>query len=182
MQVIQLTKDLLAEAAADERAEGPAGAVPLAEHGGAEPAIERSQAQPVAAITAAPDLRIPSVLPPQVAQQIRLAQQRAALLGQAPASWAIGAKCQAVYSGDGQWCAAAAAGVGAKLLACQDSRHPEAVHGVRRYNARVEAVSVSGNFIVVYDGYDAREECDRSSVRARAEEEEEAYKGAHARA
>jgi hypothetical protein len=37
---------------------------------------------------------------------------------------------------------------------------------------------VSGNFIVVYEGYDAREECERASVRARPEEEEEAYKGA----
>lgn len=57
----------------------------------------------MAAITAAPALTLPSVLPPQVAQQIRTAQQRAAMAGQAPASWAIGAKCQAVYSGDGQW-------------------------------------------------------------------------------
>lgn len=43
------------------------------------------------------------VLPPQVAEQIRVAQQRAALGGQGPAEWAVGAKCRALYSGDGNW-------------------------------------------------------------------------------
>lgn len=57
----------------------------------------------MAAITSAPELRLPTVLPPQVAQQIREAQQRAALAGQAPPAWAISAKVQALYSGDGQW-------------------------------------------------------------------------------
>jgi len=47
----------------------------------------------------------------QVAQQIRSAQQKAALAGQAPAAWAIGAKCQAVYSLDGEWYEASVVGV-----------------------------------------------------------------------
>lgn len=94
-----LTKDLLAEAGPEEQA--PSAAPTPA--GPSGPRAAAGQAQPVAAITAAPDLRIPSVLPPQVAQQIRHAQQRAALSGQAPPAWAIGAPCQAVYSADGQW-------------------------------------------------------------------------------
>ncbi len=48
---------------------------------------------------------------PQVAQQIRAAQQKAALAGQAPPAWAIGARCQAVYSLDGEWYEAAVVGV-----------------------------------------------------------------------
>ena len=80
-----MTQDLLAEA------EKPAH-VDLGAAGG-----------PVAAITEAPAVRIPSALPPQVAEQIRLAQQRAAIFGQGPAAWAIGAKVQARYSGDGLW-------------------------------------------------------------------------------
>ncbi len=56
-------------------------------------------------------------------------QIRAALTGQAPAEWAIGAQCQAVYSADGEY-----------------------------YDATVEAVSESGNFIVVFDGYGNKEE------------------------
>lgn len=47
----------------------------------------------------------------QVAQQIRSAQQKAALAGQAPPAWAIGAKCQAVYSLDGEWYEAGVVGV-----------------------------------------------------------------------
>ena len=46
-----------------------------------------------------------------MAQQIRSAQQKAALAGQAPPAWAIGAKCQAVYSLDGEWYEAAVVGV-----------------------------------------------------------------------
>lgn len=66
-------------------------------------AVGASAGAPVAAITEAPAVRIPSALPPQVAEQIRLAQQRAAIFGQGPAAWAIGAKVQARYSGDGLW-------------------------------------------------------------------------------
>ena len=83
-----------------------------------------SPSAPVAVITAAPEVRVPSVLPPQVAQQIRIAQQRAALTGQGPAAWAIGARVQARFSGDGRW-----------------------------YDASVTGISVSGNFIVSFEAY-----------------------------
>ncbi|GAB4813628.1 hypothetical protein N2152v2_000674 [Parachlorella kessleri] len=152
-EVIQLTKDLLGEAgvggqqqdshaAAQPVLPGTASAPPAGGAAGAPAGAGPSH--PVAAITAAPDLRLPSVLPPQVALQIRQAQQRAAMAGQAPPSWAIGAKCQAVYSDDGQW-----------------------------YNGTIEAVSVSGNFIVAFDGYESKEEVQPGSVRPRAEEEDE---------
>lgn len=58
----------------------------------------------------------------QVAEQIRAAQQKAALGGQAPAAWAIGGRCQAVWSGDGGW-----------------------------YSGAVTGVSAGGNFIVSFD-------------------------------
>ena len=57
----------------------------------------------VAAIVMPPQLNLPSILPASVAEQIRRAQIKAAILGQADAAWAIGAKCQAVYSADGQF-------------------------------------------------------------------------------
>ena len=57
-------------------------------------AAAQPAAAPVAVQTAAP--AVSSFLPPQVAQQIRAAQQKAALAGQAPANWAIGARVQAV--------------------------------------------------------------------------------------
>ena len=47
-----------------------------------------------------------------------------------------------------------------------------------RYNGIIEAVSVSGNFIVAFDGYESKEEVQPGSVRPRAEEEDEGgYKG-----
>lgn len=61
---------------------------------GAASAAQPAAAVPVAVQTAAP--AVSSFLPPQVAQQIRAAQQKAALAGQAPANWAIGARVQAV--------------------------------------------------------------------------------------
>lgn len=70
-----------------------------------------------------------AVLPSAVADQIRRAQVKAALLGQAPAAWAVGAKCQALYGDDGQY-----------------------------YDATVDSVSPSGNFLIVYDGYGNKEE------------------------
>lgn len=96
-------------------------------------------------ITVPPSVALPSVLPPQVrrqvhhqyqrivtrlqvAQQIRVTQQKAALLGQAPAAWAIGAPCQALYS-DGKW-----------------------------YDAAVKAVTIAGQFVVSYDGYSEAQE------------------------
>ena len=66
--------------------------------------------------------------PVQVAEQIRAAQQKAALSGQAPAAWAVGAACQALYV-DGDW-----------------------------YNATVKGVSAAGNFIVSYEEYGGQEE------------------------
>jgi survival-of-motor-neuron-related-splicing factor 30 len=54
-------------------------------------------------IVTPPSLNLPSILPASVAEQIRRAQVKAAILGQADAAWAIGAKCQAVYSADGQF-------------------------------------------------------------------------------
>lgn len=106
-QVVSLTEDLLATAREQQQAAVSEVPVPgHAEH--IEPNhlldsnIGRSAA-PVAAITSAPEVKLPSVLPPQVAEQIRGAQRRAALAGQAPPEWAIGATVQAVYSADGRW-------------------------------------------------------------------------------
>jgi hypothetical protein len=64
-----------------------------------------------------------------VAEQIKRAQQRQALMGQAPAGWAAGAECLAYYATDGQW-----------------------------YPAKVESVTEGGNFVVVYEGYGNSEE------------------------
>ena len=76
-----------------------------------------------------PNLSLNSILPASVAEQIRRAQIRAALSGTAPAVWAVGARCQAVYSGDEQW-----------------------------YDAAVESVKANGKFVVVFDGYGNSEE------------------------
>ena len=65
----------------------------------------------------------------QVAEQIRAAQQKAALSGQAPAAWAIGARCEALYAGDGQW-----------------------------YSATVKGVTGIGNFLISFDEYGTEEE------------------------
>ena len=59
----------------------------------------------------------------QVAQQIRAAQQKAALTGQAPAAWAIGARCQALGS-DGEYT-----------------------------DGSVVGVSTNGNFVVRFEAY-----------------------------
>ncbi len=61
-----------------------------------------------------------------MAQQIRSAQQKAALAGQAPPAWAIGAKCHALSPLDGDWA--------------------EAV---------VKGISASGNFVVAFTGRDS---------------------------
>lgn len=75
------------------------------------------------------NLGFPSILPASVAEQIRRAQIRAALSGTAPAIWAVGARCQAIYSADGQW-----------------------------YDASVESVKGNGKFVVTFDGYGNSEE------------------------
>jgi hypothetical protein len=49
----------------------------------------------------------------QVAQQIRAAQQKAALQGQAPPAWAIGARCQALNPLDATWQEATVKGISA---------------------------------------------------------------------
>lgn len=81
-----------------------------------------------AGFTAA-ELSDPSSLPESVADQIQAARVRAALLGQGPAAWAVGAKCQAQYSVDGEY-----------------------------YDATVDGVTADGKFVVVFDGYETKEE------------------------
>ena len=65
----------------------------------------------------------------QVALQIRSAQQKAALAGQAPPAWAIGAACHAQSALHGDW--------------------REAV---------VKGISAAGNFVVAFTGQDDLEE------------------------
>lgn len=88
------------------------------------------------------------LLPPQMADQILHAQQRAALAGQGPADWAVGARCRAVHSGDGNW-----------------------------YNGVVESVTSTGRYVVAFDGYDSREEVGSDAVQLRATQDEDGYKG-----
>ncbi len=76
---------------------------------------------------------------PQVAQQIRAAQQKAALAGQAPPAWAIGARCQAVYSLDGEW-----------------------------YEAAVVGVTTAGDFVVKFAAYNNTEQVLRRARRGSA--------------
>ena len=200
--MITLTKDLISDAQAAEPV-GPA-APPAQQQqqqqqqelqAAAGPSAEAAAAPappgPVpqlAAITQAPEVRLPSVLPPQVAQQIKDAQQRAALAGQAPPAWAIGALCQAIYSGDGQvntcWCSATVesctwpgilalwcflpgwsqrwldvwtwhcvcGGGGPSVPRAHAHHSPALIPPTQWYNAVVEAVSASGNFIVAFEG------------------------------
>lgn len=105
LQVIQLAKELCrADTAAAAQQPQPS------KHEGGQlvPALDaRGTASPAPVPTAAPGT-FSSLLPPQVAEQIRLAQQRAALSGQGLPAWAVGAKCRAVYSGDGNWWVAVA--------------------------------------------------------------------------
>lgn len=127
-EVIQLTSDLLQEAP--------------------DAGVSTSSApRPVAAITTAPQLSLPSILPPQVAFQIRAAQQKAALNGQAPGAWAIGARCQALYSGDGE-------------------QHEGTVTGVTAY----------GNFVVQFSKFDHEEEVIPANV-SPPPEAQEVYQG-----
>ena len=96
LQVIELTRELV---------EADQGASPQAkqeQQAGASALGPRAAPAPAAAAAVLP--AAPSLLPPQVAEQIRHAQQRAALAGQGPAAWAIGAKCKAIFAEDGNWC------------------------------------------------------------------------------
>ncbi|KAF5834052.1 hypothetical protein DUNSADRAFT_9443 [Dunaliella salina] len=150
-EVIQLTEDLLKEAADNEaQAAAPAPAAGLP--GPSAPSTSAAAAPAAAgvsgttappAIVTPPQLNLPSILPASVAEQIRKAQIKAALNGQAPAAWAIGAKVQALYAADQQW-----------------------------YNGTVEAVSASGNLLVNYEGYDETAELPLSGVRERPESAE----------
>jgi hypothetical protein len=108
LQVIQLTRELHQAQAGAEPGElreqhgqlaGPAAAAPAATAATAAGAGGAAAAPPTAA----------SLLPTQMADHILRAQQRAGLTGQGPQAWAVGAKCRAVYSGDGNWWATAAA-------------------------------------------------------------------------
>jgi survival-of-motor-neuron-related-splicing factor 30 len=116
-----LTKELLDEAT-------------VSKHGPGQ--VSEKDTGPVAAITTAPEVRVPSVLPPQIKDQIRIAQRRAALAGHAPAEWAIGSQIQAKFSGDGVW-----------------------------YDAEVTAISTSGKFIVTYTKYGTQDEVELPDIR-----------------
>lgn len=145
MKVIHLTNELLEAASEDTTAKGPG---QLSQAGSAK--------QIVAAITEAPEVKVPSVLPPQIKAQIRTAQQRAALAGHAPAEWAIGSQIQAKFSGDGTW-----------------------------YDATVTGISASGKFIVTYSAYQTQEEVGIDDVRNIEEQyqttpSESEYKGVSA--
>jgi survival-of-motor-neuron-related-splicing factor 30 len=126
---VNLTKELLAEAQQQENATAAAAAA--------------------APIAAAPDSHpSSSTLPPTVAQQIKLAQQRAALAGHGSAAWAIGAEIQAKYSGDGMW-----------------------------YDASVTGVNEEGNFIVTFTAYNIQEVVLRHDIRQKAAGGAAEYKG-----
>lgn len=147
-EVVDLTRDLLQEALQGSTALSD---LPPSLPPGGEGGIQYGQprAAPIVVETSAP--AVSSFLPPQVAQQIRAAQQKAALQGDAPAAWGIGARCQAVWSGDGEW-----------------------------YNATITGVSAAGNFVVSFDE-DAGgiEEVVRGSVR-QSLDDGSAYRGVSA--
>ncbi|EIE26983.1 hypothetical protein COCSUDRAFT_64747 [Coccomyxa subellipsoidea C-169] len=103
---------------------------------------------PNVVLTEAPAIQLSSVLPATVAQQIRAAQQKAALAGQAPPAWAIGAVCHALSPLDGNWA-----------------------------EAKVKGISAGGNFVVAFSGReDELEEVDRGSVKP-PPAVEETYRG-----
>jgi survival-of-motor-neuron-related-splicing factor 30 len=87
--------------------------------------LEQQQQQ----IVTPAELNIAAMLPASVADQIRRAQVKQALLGQGNAAWAVGNPCLALYSGDGQY-----------------------------YPATVKAVTDAGNFVVLFEGYGNEEE------------------------
>lgn len=122
IQVVNLTKELLAETQQQEDAAAVSAAAP------APAAAAAPEPQPSS-----------STLPPTVAQQIKLAQQRAALAGHGSAAWAIGAEVQAKYSGDGLW-----------------------------YDASVTGVNEEGNFIVTFTAYGIQEVVLRHDIRQKS--------------
>jgi survival-of-motor-neuron-related-splicing factor 30 len=106
-----------------------AAAPSLAAAAAAEPASSLEQQQQQQQIVTPAELNIAAMLPASVADQIRRAQVKQALLGQGNAAWAVGNACLALYSGDGQY-----------------------------YPATVKAVTEAGNFVVVFEGYGNEEE------------------------
>lgn len=144
-EVIQLTEDLLAEAgieAAAAPAAQPAAAAapdPLLAAAAAAAAAETGYPSSSSHDAAAPQqqqqlvtpaqLNLPAMLPASVADQIRRAQVKQALLGQGNPAWAVGSECLALYSGDGQY-----------------------------YKATVKSVTDEGKFVVLYEGYGTEEE------------------------
>jgi hypothetical protein len=109
-----------------------AAAPALAAAAAAAPASSLEQQQQQQIVTPA-ELNIAAMLPASVADQIRRAQVKQALLGQGNAAWAVGSACLALYSGDGQY-----------------------------YPATVKAVTDVGNFVVVFEGYGNEEEVRRT--------------------
>ncbi|KAF6257849.1 hypothetical protein COO60DRAFT_1701647 [Scenedesmus sp. NREL 46B-D3] len=142
-EVIQLTEDLLRDAGAPEAAPAPApapaAAGPAAAAAAAAPSSSLEQQQQQIATPA--ELNIAAMLPASVADQIRRAQVKQALLGQGNAAWAVGAACVALYSGDGQY-----------------------------YPATVKGVTDAGNFVVLFEGYGNEEELPITNVRPPAED------------
>ena len=125
---MNLTKELLAEAQQQEQDATAAAAAAAAAPSSAPP------------ITEAPEQPGSSTLPPTVAQQIKLAQQRAALAGHGSPSSALGAEVQAKYSGDGLWYDA----------------------------ATITGVNDEGNFIVTFTAYGIQEVVLRHDIRQNA--------------
>ena len=122
LQVVNLTKELLAEAEQQQ-----------------QHAVSAAAAAAAPASTEAPEQPASSTLPPTVAQQIKLAQQRAALAGHGSPEWALGAEVQAKYSGDGLW-----------------------------YDATITGVDDDGNFIVTFNAYGIQEVVLRHDIRQNA--------------
>jgi len=144
-EVIQLTEDLLLEAGIPLPATAPPS---TSAHGAAAAAAAAPDPAPAAAAAAGPSssygteeqqqqqqlvtpaqLHLPAMLPASVADQIRKAQVKQALLGQGNPAWAVGAECLALYGGDGQY-----------------------------YKATVKSVTPDGKFVVTYEGYGNDEE------------------------
>jgi survival-of-motor-neuron-related-splicing factor 30 len=139
-EVIQLTEDLLQEAGIDLPAAAAVSAQPAAAaapdpllaaaaDAGAGPSSSHDAlVQQQQHLVTPAQLNLPAMLPASVADQIRKAQVKQALLGQGNPAWAVGSECLALYSGDGQY-----------------------------YKATVKSVTDEGKFVVLYEGYGTEE-------------------------
>jgi survival-of-motor-neuron-related-splicing factor 30 len=135
-EVIQLTEDLLLEAGVDlpAAAQPAAAAAPAplltaaAGTGAGLSSSHDSLLQQQQQLVTPAQLNLPAMLPASVADQIRKAQVKQALLGQGNPAWAVGSECLALYSGDGQY-----------------------------YKATVMSVTDEGKFVVLYEGYGTEE-------------------------